>query len=201
LPQLNSTMSDVAHIVRRPDGSVLGADALDPLQYGTGALHRLYQTSDGWVCLVVASDAEFEALSKVLELDLLEDPRFRTSALRRANSDALAYVLAGRMAAEQTGQLVADLRASGVPVVEPVMDGNRPAMDQPENRRLGRVGEFRHPRFGNVREVALPVRISDTCLPAHRRAPEFGEHTDEILADAGYSDGEIAELRSRHAVR
>ncbi len=84
LPHLNSTMSDVAHIVRRTDGTVLGAGSLDPLQFGTGPLSRLYATADGWVCLVAPKDEQFAALSKVLSLDLLGDERF---ADRRARDE------------------------------------------------------------------------------------------------------------------
>ena len=201
LPQLNSTMSDVAHIVRRPDGSVVGAGALDPLQYGTGPFRRLYQTADGWICLVAPTDADVAALSKVLGLNLKEDERFGTRELRLENAHQLEHQLADCFARQNTARLLADLRGAGVAVVEPLMDGNRASMDDAENRRLGRVGEFQHPRFGRVREVAVPFRVDRTRVPEHRRAPELGEHTDAILRWAGYSPGEIAELRTRHAVR
>jgi crotonobetainyl-CoA:carnitine CoA-transferase CaiB-like acyl-CoA transferase len=55
--------------------------------------------------------------------------------------------------------------------------------------------------LGRVREVALPVRVDGTAMPPHRRAPELGEHTDSILAWAGYSAEDIAKLRERGAVR
>jgi crotonobetainyl-CoA:carnitine CoA-transferase CaiB-like acyl-CoA transferase len=201
LPQLNSTMSDVAHIVRRADGSVAGGAGLDPLQLGTTAVCRLYTTADGWVCIVAPTDAEFDALTKVLDLDLDGDGRFATGADRAEHSYELGQLIAGAVELQETANLVADLRAAGVPAVSPVMDGNRMFMDDPESIRLGRVGEFRHPRFGRVREVALPVRIDGTKLPEHRRGPEFGEHTDEILGWAGYGPEEIARLRERNAVR
>jgi crotonobetainyl-CoA:carnitine CoA-transferase CaiB-like acyl-CoA transferase len=201
LPQLNSTMSDVAHIVRRPDAAVLGAGSLDPLQFGTGPLRRLYQTADGWLCLVAPSDADVVALSKFLDVDLTKDERFRTRELREENAHRLEHDLADRFARQETAKLLTDLRGAGVPAVEPLMDGNRTFMDDAESQRLGRVGEFDHPRFGRVREVALPYRIDGTKFPEHRRAPELGEHTDAILSWAGYSSDDIAELRSRNAVR
>ena len=85
--------------------------------------------------------------------------------------------------------------------MEPVMDGSRDFMDDALNRSIGRVGEFDHPRFGRVREVALPLRVSDTRMPVHRRAPEFGEHTEQILLWAGYVPTQIATLRSCQAIR
>jgi crotonobetainyl-CoA:carnitine CoA-transferase CaiB-like acyl-CoA transferase len=201
LPQLNSTMSDVAHIVRRSDGTVLGADSLDPLQTGTGPLRRLYEAADGWVCIVAPTDKDVEALGKVLDLDLIGDERFRDRESRAANAYVLEQLLAERIRSHPTARLLADLRACGVPATEPVMDANRMIMDDPENHRLGRIGEFAHPRFGKVREVAVPYRVDGTVMPPHRRAPEFGEHTDEVLSWAGYTPDDIAALRARHAVR
>jgi crotonobetainyl-CoA:carnitine CoA-transferase CaiB-like acyl-CoA transferase len=101
----------------------------------------------------------------------------------------------------ETAKLLADLGATGVPVVVPANDTNHPFMDDPENLRIGRVGEFVHPRLGRVREVALPVRVDGTAMPPHRRAPELGEHTDSILSWAGYSAEDIVKLRKRGAVR
>jgi len=74
-------------------------------------------------------------------------------------------------------------------------------MDDPLNHRLGRVGELEHPRYGHVREPGVFVRVGGAELPEHRRAPEFGEHTDEVLAWAGYDPAAIADLRSRNVVR
>jgi crotonobetainyl-CoA:carnitine CoA-transferase CaiB-like acyl-CoA transferase len=171
------------------------------LQLGTGPLRRLYQTSDGWVCLVAPMDEQFEALGKVLDLDLLDDDRFRTRERRAVNAYALERVLSDAFATLPTAKVVDDLRAAGVPAVEPLMDGNSAFMRDPDNRRLGRVGEIDHPRFGRVREVAVPYRITGTRIPEHRRAPELGEHTDTILAWAGYTPEQIADLRARGAVR
>jgi crotonobetainyl-CoA:carnitine CoA-transferase CaiB-like acyl-CoA transferase len=74
-------------------------------------------------------------------------------------------------------------------------------MTDPEQRRLGRVAEVEHASEGRVRELAVLVRVSDARVPAHRLAPELGEHTDEILASVGYRPDAIAELRDRGAIR
>ena len=50
-PQINATMTHLAHVVRRPDGSVIGAAKLDGRQMGLGPLDRLYRTCDGWICV------------------------------------------------------------------------------------------------------------------------------------------------------
>ena len=61
-PQLNATMTHAAHIVRQPDGTVIGGERLDPLQTGIGPLDRLYETRGGWICVVALSDNEIRRL-------------------------------------------------------------------------------------------------------------------------------------------
>ena len=76
-PQLNATMGHLAHIVRRVDGTVIGAGRLDPVQTGRGAFDRLYETADGWVCVVAPTPDEQRAL--------LESPGRRVGRRRRTS--------------------------------------------------------------------------------------------------------------------
>jgi crotonobetainyl-CoA:carnitine CoA-transferase CaiB-like acyl-CoA transferase len=200
LPQLNSAMTDMAHIVRRSDGTVLGADTLDPLQTGTSPLRRLYQTSDGWVCIVATSDDHLRGLGTVLGVDLLADERFSSAELRTQNAYLLEHLLMERFAEHTASDLVAELQSAGVPAVVPALNANIPTMDDPLNERLGRVAELQHPRYGRVREPAVMLRVNATDIPPHRRAPELGEQTEEILAWAGYDAETVAALRAERVV-
>lgn len=188
-PQLNATMGHMAHAVRRPDGEVIGAGLLDPLQCGFGPFERLYETADGWVCIVAYADDERKAVAEALGVARIADDD--------AQADALLTALADRKAAE----VVDDLRAAGVAAAEPIARNVHGFMNDPEQRRLGRVAEVPHPVKGNVREPHVLLRVSDAEQVPHRLAPELGEHTDAILEDLGYSADEIAELRARNVVR
>jgi crotonobetainyl-CoA:carnitine CoA-transferase CaiB-like acyl-CoA transferase len=188
-PQLNATMGHLAHIVRTPDGEVLGAGRLDPLQTGRDAFDRLYETADGWVCVVAPTAGERRALLDTLGVEAVADDD--------RQSDRLRVVFA----AADTRDVVARLRAAGVAAIEPVGRNVHAYMNDAEARRTNRVAEVHHPRLGNVRELDVLVRVSDAAATPHRLAPGLGEHTDELLAELGCSPDEIAELRARGAVR
>jgi crotonobetainyl-CoA:carnitine CoA-transferase CaiB-like acyl-CoA transferase len=200
-PQLNATMAHMAHVVRTADGTVVGAGRLDTLQCGISAGERLYQTADGWICIACYSDADFEALGRVVGLDLGADACFATVESRRAHRDELVDLLSGAFASRSTAEVAGELRSAEVAVAVPAGRNSHAFMNDPENRRTGRVAEAVHPTKGNMRELAVLVRVSDTEIPSHRLAPELGQHTDEILSSVGYSRSQIEALRSRQSVR
>jgi crotonobetainyl-CoA:carnitine CoA-transferase CaiB-like acyl-CoA transferase len=200
-PQLNATMAHMAHAVRTGDGTVVGAGLLDTLQFGNAAVERLYETADGWVCLACFEDQEFAGLADALQLPTLRDVRFATADGRRAVDDELATLLSDAFAPRRTEEVVTALRAAGVPVAVPTGRNMHAIMNDPDHRRTGRVAEVRHPAKGNVRELAVLLRVSDTDVPPHRLAPELGQHSDEILTWLGLNADTISQLRARGSVK
>jgi crotonobetainyl-CoA:carnitine CoA-transferase CaiB-like acyl-CoA transferase len=174
---------------------------LDPMQYGFGALERLYPTADGWICLVAPSDSRFAALREVVG-GRLSDTRFATRAGRTTHDDELALVLEGAFVTGTTAHWLQVLGAAGVPVAAPLTERNAVAfLRDPENRRTGRAVETPHPQDGNVREVDQLIRVSDAAVPVHRVAPELGADTAAVLASFGYDEAAIDALRARRAIR
>jgi crotonobetainyl-CoA:carnitine CoA-transferase CaiB-like acyl-CoA transferase len=185
-PQLNAMLAHMSHVLRLEDGTVLGAELLDPLQYGIGALDRLYETSDGWIVLVAKTPSEVHAVEQALGITAVAD-RFEMESLV---GDALY--------ADTTEAWVSRLTAAGVPHVVPIATNNCFAvMRDPEQHAIGRVGEVPHPTEGRIREPAHLVRVSDCAVAPHRLAPNLGEHTVAILRSVGYSDERIHSLLDR----
>jgi crotonobetainyl-CoA:carnitine CoA-transferase CaiB-like acyl-CoA transferase len=201
-PQLNATMTHGAHIVRRPDGTVLGAQRLDPLQTGIGPLDRLYETRDGWICVVALSDAEIRRIELVLGIRILDDARFATPDLRAENSYELADMVSELLLQRDAQDWLESLRSAGVAAMIPKSESNNEAFHRdPINQAIGRVAQVPDKDGRFVREAAAMVRVSEAATVPHRLAPEFGEHTDEVLLEHGYSVEKIAELRARGSIR
>ena len=156
---------------------------------------QAFQTSDGWMTVACAKPKFWERFCEVLGRgDLLEDERFSDFAARDRNRDVLLDILGAAMRERTTGDWVATLTAAGVPN-GPVYEVAE-ALEDPQVLARGDVVTVEHPRFGAVRQVASPLRLSGDELPL-RRAPLRGEHTDQVLRDVcGYDAERIEALRA-----
>jgi crotonobetainyl-CoA:carnitine CoA-transferase CaiB-like acyl-CoA transferase len=75
------------------------------------------------------------------------------------------------------------------------------AFEDPQIRHLGMVWELEHPTQGKVRQMAFPVLFSETPAEARSFAPVLGQHTRELLAEAGFTRGDILELELAGVVK
>ena len=199
-PQINAALDGISHIVRRADGEVLGAERLDPLQYGFSALERLYPTADGWLCLSAQIPRDAAALRAALGNRL---PAEWTGAeLTDIDSDDLGDALGALFEARGTADWVAELTAAGVPAVAPKTERQTATfLRDPENQRTRRAAEVDHSRDVKVRGIDQLLRMTSAQMPAYRLAPELGAHTTEILLEAGLSPESIDAFREQRLVR
>ena len=71
--------------------------------------------------------------------------------------------------------------------------------EEPSLRKTGTVVEVDHPKRGKYLSVGNPIKMSESATEV-KRSPLLGEHTDQVLAELGYSAQQIAELRSSGAI-
>ena len=191
-PHLNAAMLQVAHIVRTADKKVVGANRLDPLQLGFGALDRLYETADGWICLSVRSDEEAAAVVSLLDPE--QQSSFQTARDRSDRDYELGSSLRELFEDMSTSDALAMVLARGIPAVEPNMSGEAAIMSDPVHRKIGRVAEVLDAELGGVRETGRLVRVSDCAVSPHRLAPRLGAQTVSILRRVSCDEATIGEL-------
>jgi crotonobetainyl-CoA:carnitine CoA-transferase CaiB-like acyl-CoA transferase len=159
-----------------------------------------YKTKDGYIAILPYLDAHWK---KFCELsgreDLLEDPRFTTLSDRVRNIDD-TYDETGKTMATRTTQEWLDLfgttsvPTNAVNTLDSLLD----------DRHLNAVGfwqELDHPTEGKLRMTKFPVNFSGTPAENKRHQPVMGEHSREILAEAGLSEAEIEAMLESGATK
>ncbi|MCL5775988.1 CoA transferase [Limibaculum sp. FT325] len=154
------------------------------------APYQAFETADGWVNVGAANQRNWERLVAILGAPgLAADPRFATNAERMAHRVELEAALNAILRTRPTAAWLAEFDAGGLPA-GPVLDVRQMHAD-PQTRARDMVVATDHPVAGRVEAIGLPVKFSATPGGSTRPAPLLGQHTREILAEAGYAPAEI----------
>jgi len=164
-------------------------------QEAAPAFDLIYETADGYMTVAALTDRQWAGLAQAADRpEWLEDERFKTPALRQKNIDARLELTQEALLQRPAAGWLERLTAAGIPC-GPVLTRNQ-VIRHPQVAALGLVVETEHPRAGRLRQARAAARFSQTRPEFRRGAPAFGEHTQEVLAEIGYSAAEIAEMSS-----
>jgi crotonobetainyl-CoA:carnitine CoA-transferase CaiB-like acyl-CoA transferase len=157
-------------------------------------LYRAWETADGHVVVVVIEDRQFEAVCRTIGRDdLVGNARYATLMGRLSNAPELFAMLERELRRWKTAELVERARGFGAPLA--AVNGLAEFLADAQVRANHTVLEVDRPETGPVPVLRSAPRFSATPSDAPRPPPLLGEHTAEVLREAGFSDAEIESLR------
>ncbi len=166
-------------------------------------LYNYYKCGDGkWICLaMIQADRYWSDFCRTLGIQELEqDSRFVTMNVRGKNSEALISVVDKVFASKPRDEWMAILKNGG-DFIYTVVNTVNDLPDDPQMIANDYVVPYDHPVWGPIKVVGVPVRFSKTPGDPRAAAPEFGEHTEQILVDLlGYSWEDIARLKDQEVI-
>lgn len=170
-----------------------------------GSAHRMsapyqaFRCSDGYITIGAANDRTFVKLAALLgRSEWAEDPRFASDAQRVANRAALAAAIEAITLTRPCADWLTDLDIAGIPSGR--INTYPEVFADPQVGAREMVVAVEHPTLGRLTTLGTPIKMSATPLDPRRRAPLLGEHTEEVLAAAGFSRTELATLRAAGAI-
>jgi crotonobetainyl-CoA:carnitine CoA-transferase CaiB-like acyl-CoA transferase len=154
---------------------------------------RPYQTKDGYVCALIYNDKQWKAFFDIVgKPELMQRPEFASHDARSQNYKSAYAMIADEMKARTTAFWLEALEKGDIPVQR--MNTLDDIVADPHLNAIGYLKLVDHPSEGRIRMLAVPSEWSESAPEYRRPAPRLGEHTHEVLREAGLSDSQINAL-------
>lgn len=158
----------------------------------------IYEVRDGFVSIAVMQDKHWRDFANAVgRPDLLEDPRFKTAELRETNRDARLHATQDAIGRFTVAEVLDRMERGGIPHARVL---TRTEMRRhPQIEANGTLVEYEHPVVGRVRQARHATVFSNTPASIRRGAPMLGEHTREVLEEAGVDAALTDSIAAREA--
>ncbi len=155
--------------------------------------YQVFETSDGHLILAVGNDRQFAKFSEIAgRPEWATDARFASNSARVRHRDLLVPELAGVIRQRPRAEWLAALEAAKVPCG--AINNIAEALADPQAQARGTTVALPHPLSDALRLIASPIKLSATPVSYRRAPPLLGQHSRELLHEAGYTGDEIQAL-------
>ncbi len=183
-------------------GRLVWASEREPIENVRDALNdriaRIYDSADGRFYVYMDADGFWERACDVLGLDgLKSDPRFATHMGHHAAREEIIAEVQEVMLTRPADEWVERLQTAGVPSAR--MRPSAALLEDEQMRAMGFLTRTDHSELGVLEMLGAPYRL-DGVSARNAAPPLLGEHTDEVLAEAGYAGKEIEEFRKSEVI-
>ncbi|WP_433490642.1 CaiB/BaiF CoA transferase family protein [Nocardia grenadensis] len=183
------------HLIAGRNPTAMGNENVTSAPSGT------FRTADGALNIAANKQEQFEVLCDVLDRpELVTDPRFVTREDRKRNRDVLRAELEVALKTKSAAEWDEILLDTGVPAAPVVSVPTALRSAQIAYRGLVSTVESPSAAGGTVQVLGLPTHIDGHAVSPVSPPPTLGQHTDEVLAETGFSDADIARLRAGRAI-
>jgi crotonobetainyl-CoA:carnitine CoA-transferase CaiB-like acyl-CoA transferase len=176
----------------------------EPARYGVGheslCPYEAFETADTPLILGVANDTMWRVFCGLAGLEAyIDDPRFRTNGERVRNRLETVALVRPVLLRKPRNEWCEIFEKAGIPCSPLHTLGD--LATHPHSRASGMVFDYQHPQFGPMSAVAQPVRYEGERADLRRAPPGLGEHSVEVLREAGFDDTRIDSLAASGVIR
>lgn len=162
-----------------------------------------YQCADGkWITFAMSQpDKYWHNFCVAVGIQELEkDPRFDNLESKAQNAKELIAILDKKFATKPRDEWVKQFKEANVDLIYSPVQSIPEVLQDPQVLANEYVVDFDHPVYGLIKMVGVPYQFSETPAEPRHAAPQFGEHTEEVLLELGYSWSEISKLKDEGVI-
>ena len=183
--------------------AIAGATGKSPGPLGSAhpltAPYQAFKTKDNWITIGASNQNNWMNLLNAIErVDLQEDDRFKDNNSRMKNLEALAPILQEELLKKTSNEWIKIFDDKGLPCGP--INSITEMHNDPHTLDRKMVIEVDNKKAGKSKAIGMPIKFSDTNANPEIGAPNFGQHTDEILIQFGYSAEQIKDYKDKGIV-
>ena len=183
--------------------AIAGATGKSPGPLGSAhpltAPYQAFKTKDNWITIGASNQNNWmNLLNAIQRIDLQEDDRFKDNNSRMKNLEALAPILQEELLKKTSNEWIKIFDEKGLPCGP--INSITEMHNDPHTLDRKMVIEVDNKKAGKSKAIGMPIKFSDTNANTEIGAPNFGQHTDEILVQFGYSANQIKDYKDKGIV-